>query len=42
MLTLAGVYKNSFSRVLLVAALATIGSSLGAFVGAPLVIALLG
>ena len=42
MLTLAGVYKNPFSRVLLVAALATIGSSLGAFVGAPLVLALLG
>jgi pheromone shutdown-related protein TraB len=41
MMTLSGIYKNAFSRVLLVAALATIGSSLGAFVGAPLVLGLL-
>ncbi len=41
MMSLSGIYKNAFSRVLLVAALATIGSSLGAFVGAPLVLGLL-
>jgi pheromone shutdown-related protein TraB len=41
MMSLSGIYKNAFSRVLLVAALATIGSSIGAFVGAPLVLSLL-
>ncbi len=34
MLTLKGIYRNPFSRVLLVAAMATLGSALGAWIGA--------
>jgi len=37
-LTLRGVYRNRFSRVLLVAVLATLGSALGAWIGATLVL----
>lgn len=33
-LTLKGIYRNPFSRVLLVAAMATLGSALGAWIGA--------
>ena len=36
--TLAGVYRNAFSRVLLVAFLTNVGSSLGAYVALPLVL----
>ncbi len=39
-LTLRGLYRNRFSRVLLVAALATLGSALGAWVGATWVVTL--
>ena len=42
MMSLRGIYQNPFSRVLWVAALASLGSSLGAFLGAPLVLRLLG
>lgn len=38
MLTFKGMYQNPFSRVLLVAVAATIGSALGAWVGASLVL----
>jgi len=37
-MSLSGVYKNPFSRVLLVAFLTNIGSSLGAYVAVPLVL----
>ena len=36
--TLGGVYRNAFSRVLLVAFLTNVGSSLGAYVALPLVL----
>ncbi len=39
--TLRGIYRNAFSRVLLVAVLSTIGSALGAYVGATWVVLLL-
>ena len=41
MMTLRGIYKNRFTRVLLVAVLSTIGSALGAWVGAGWVVWLL-
>jgi pheromone shutdown protein TraB len=40
-LTLKGIYRNRFTRVLLVAFMATMGSALGAWVGAGWVVALL-
>ncbi len=40
-LTIKGIYKNRFTRVLLVAVLATLGSALGAWVGAGWVVSLL-
>lgn len=40
-LTLKGVYRNRFTRVLLVAVMATLGSALGAWVGAGWVVSLL-
>ena len=40
-ITLAGWYKNPFSRVLLVATCATIGSALGAYVGLGWVLSIL-
>jgi pheromone shutdown-related protein TraB len=39
--TWRGIYKNQFTRVLLVAALTTIGSALGAWIGASWVVSLL-
>jgi pheromone shutdown-related protein TraB len=39
--TLRGIYRNKFTRVLLVAVLSTIGSALGAYVGAGWVVTLL-
>ncbi|MCA9541420.1 MAG: TraB/GumN family protein, partial [Myxococcales bacterium] len=39
MLTWRGIYKNPFSRVLLVAIAATLGSAMGAWVATPLVLA---
>jgi pheromone shutdown-related protein TraB len=39
--TWRGIYKNQFTRVLLVAALTTIGSALGAWIGATWVVSLL-
>ena len=41
MLTIRGIYRNRFTRVLLVAVLATLGSALGAWVGAGWVVWLL-
>ena len=41
MMTIRGIYKNPFTRVLLVAVLSTIGSALGAWVGAGWVVWLL-
>jgi pheromone shutdown-related protein TraB len=41
MLTVRGVYRNRFTRVLLVAVAATIGSALGAWIGATWVVTLL-
>jgi len=38
-MTIKGIYKNRFSRVLLVAVLATLGSAVGAWIGATLVLA---
>ena len=35
--SLSGLYRNAFTRVLLVAVMATIGSALGAWVALPLV-----
>ena len=40
--SLRGVYKNAFTRVLLVAVMATLGSALGAWVGIGWVLTLLG
>jgi pheromone shutdown-related protein TraB len=40
-LTLRGVYANRFTRVLLVAVMASIGSALGAWIGASWIVALL-
>jgi pheromone shutdown protein TraB len=39
--TFKGMYRNPFSRVLIVAVAATIGSALGAYIAAPWVLALL-
>ncbi|RLB49100.1 MAG: TraB family protein, partial [Deltaproteobacteria bacterium] len=39
--TFKGMYRNPFSRVLIVAAAATLGSALGAYIAAPWVLALL-
>ena len=39
--SLSGIYRNRFTRVLLVAALSTIGAALGAWVGASWVVSLL-
>ena len=39
--TLRGAYQNPFSRVLIVAVLATLGSALGAWIGAGLVLSYL-
>ncbi len=41
MMSIRGIYSNRFSRVLLVAALATLGSALGAWIGTAYVLALL-
>lgn len=41
MLTVGGVYRNRFTRVLLVAVLTTLGSALGAWIGATWVVTLL-
>ena len=40
--TVRGIYRNPFTRVLLVAAMATLGSAAGAWIGAGWVLALLG
>jgi pheromone shutdown protein TraB len=39
--SLGGIYKNTFTRVLLVAMMATFGSAAGAWIGIPLVFSLL-
>ena len=41
-MTLKGLYKNPFSRVLWVAVMTNLGSALGAYIGLPLVLLILG